>query len=62
MLKFITPNGVPVKFTRVDLTPELRKISRSAVGMKNFRPKLKLAESYELAADYISSFWHKYLK
>lgn len=62
LVKFTTPNDVPIKFTRVDLTPELRKMCRSSVDIKHYRPHLKLSENYKLAADYIEDFWRRYLK
>jgi len=59
LLKFKTPNEVPIKLTRVELTPELNTLSRSCTQLKKYRPKLKLAKLYELAEDYLELFKRK---
>ena len=59
LVKFKTPNDLPIKMTRVKLTPELRSMTRSCITVKRFRPGLKMAENYALAADYIKAFWQK---
>ena len=59
LVKFKTPNDLPIKMTRIKLTPELRSMTNSCVAVKTFRPGLKMAENYALAADYIKAFWQK---
>ena len=56
LVKFKTTNNVPVKLTRVDLTPELRTVIASCEKTKFFRPQLKLHKLYELAENYLEFF------
>jgi hypothetical protein len=58
-IRFITKNNVPVKLTRVDLDLALRKKVDAFISLKNFLPKLKLKEMYELAENYLSSMTKK---
>jgi hypothetical protein len=59
LVKFKTPKDLPIKMTRIELTPKLRVMTQSCVAVKKFRPGLKMAENYALAADYIKAFWRK---
>ena len=59
LLRFTTPNNVPVKLTRVFDDTDINKNTVACVALKRFRPNLKLNKLYELAQDYISAFWHK---
>jgi hypothetical protein len=56
LLRFHTPNNVPVKLTRVDITPELDAKINSCLAVKKKRVGLKLEKMYELAADCIELF------
>lgn len=56
LLKFKTPNNVPIKLTRVDSTQELARVTQACTGLKQFRPNLKLSKLYELAENYLEVF------
>jgi hypothetical protein len=56
MLRFHTPNNVPVKLTRVEVTPDLESRVRACLSVKNKRRGLKLNQLYELASEYIEIF------
>lgn len=58
-IKFITPNNVPVKFTRVEETKELRNMMNACTHMKKYLPNLKLDKAYDIAASYLSLFLKK---
>lgn len=58
-VKFITPNNVPVKLTRVAENNELHNMMASCTHVKNYIPNLKLDKAYELAASYLSLFLKK---
>lgn len=58
-VKFITPNNVPVKLTRVEESQDLKNISRACTGLKQYMPHIKLDKAYELAASYLSLFFKK---
>lgn len=59
LLRFKTPNNVPIKLTRVDITPELEERILSCLSVKSKRSGLKLEKLYDLAADYIEVFKRK---
>lgn len=54
-LRFHTPNNVPVKLTRVELTTALRKQVDACVTLKHICPYKKLKEVYAMAENYIAS-------
>ena len=56
VIRLKTPNDVPVKFTRTELTPELLKVSHACTSLKIFRPNLKLPVVYEMAKERIKMF------
>ena len=56
LLRFRTPNNVPVKLTRVEITPELSSRIKACVKVKDKQKGLKLEQLYELAADCIELF------
>lgn len=58
-IRFITPNNVPVKLTRVEESENLKNMSRACTGVKHYMPHLKLDKAYELAASYLSLFFKK---
>lgn len=62
LIRFITPNNVPVKLTRIFNEEDVIRNVAACVSLKTYRPKLKLAKMYELAQEYISAFWGKHLK
>jgi hypothetical protein len=59
LLRFTTPDNVPVKLTRVFDDADILKNFIACASVKAFRPNLKLAKMYELAQEYISAFWDK---
>jgi hypothetical protein len=58
-IRFITPNNVPVKLTRVEESQDLKNMSRACTGVKHYIPHIKLDKAYELAASYLSLFFKK---
>lgn len=56
-VRFVTKDGAPVKLTRVQQTDELVNMTMACTGVKTLKPGLKLAQSYELAKDYIAAWW-----
>jgi hypothetical protein len=56
LIRFRTANNVPVKLTRVDLTPDLRNVMKGCVNLKGYRPMLKLNKLYKLAENYLEWF------
>lgn len=56
LLRFRTPNNVPVKFTRVDVTPELNSRVSACLHVKYKQSGLKLEQLYDLATDFIEAF------
>ena len=59
LMRFHTPNNVPVKLTRVDITPDLEARVRACLNVKNKRRGLKLNQLYALASDYLEIFKRK---
>ena len=56
LLRFKTPDNIPIKFTRVILTDKHFKAVRSCTAVKDFRPRLKLKDVYKLAENYLEAF------
>ena len=56
LLRLRTPNNVPVKLTRVEVTPELTQRIHACTDFKEKRPNTKLEKLYELASEYIKMF------
>jgi hypothetical protein len=56
LVRFQTPNNVPVKLTRVEFTPELEQRASACMKFKTRRPNMKLDKLYELAAEFIQLF------
>lgn len=53
-VKFVTPNNIPVKLTRVERTLELKEKSVACTQIKSFVPNLKLPQLYKMAESYLS--------
>ena len=53
-IRFITPNNVPVKLTRVEESQHVLNMVDSCVYVKSFMPNLKLHKLYEMASSYLS--------
>jgi hypothetical protein len=58
-LRFITPNNVPVKLTRVEDGNDLRDMMVACTNVKKYLPHIKLEKAYDLAASYLSVFLKK---
>jgi hypothetical protein len=56
LLRFRTQNNVPVKLTRVEITPELNSKIKACVGVKEKQKGFKLEKLYALAADCLELF------
>lgn len=59
-VRFYTPNDVPVKMTRFEVTPDLAWNFKSMMAVKNFRPNLPLQKCYELAEGVIQQIRKKF--
>jgi hypothetical protein len=58
-IRFITPNNVPVKLTRVEESRDLKYMMASCTHLKQYMPNIKLEKAYEVAANYLSLFFKK---
>jgi hypothetical protein len=59
-LRFYTPDNVPVKMTRFEITQDIIRDVRSMVTIKRFRKFLPLEKSYELAEGVIGYLRKKF--
>jgi hypothetical protein len=59
-VRFYTPNNVPVKMTRFELTQDVLNNAKSMMSLKNYRPLLPLKKCYELAEGVIRQLRNKF--
>ena len=58
-VKFITPNNIPVKLTRVEETKNIKDVVVACTDVKFYMPHLKLDKAYELASNYLAMILKK---
>jgi hypothetical protein len=56
LIRLHTPNNVPVKLTRVEMTPDLEERIQACLLVKSKRQGIKLPKLYDLASSYLELF------